>query len=325
MSGNKKNEPECPETSTVSQEWVDSFQYFSVLRSYFNDQLNYQFKSVGLKYPKKVGLLFLDNTDTDLVTDFLKKIETIRVDHVNGAKDFIRLIGSYSFSLFPQFQTTESINTATDALQSGQIILMFEDEPTLIIGPAVFLYFFRKPVTGSGLSAGILLRVFALAFAIFLPAMYIAITSFQYYSVPLKLFFMLAESRIKAPFSPVVEVIFIEFILEIFREGIVRLNTPVYTIGVLGALAAAAGIAVAGLVTPITVIFCGLAELATLVLPIRDLIATIRCVKWGSIIMTALFGILGTAITASLTVVLLVSAEFSGFPYLQIGKSIRRR
>jgi spore germination protein len=298
-------------------EWLASSGNFVTLKNYFGDQLKCLSCLVSSKYPSSVGLIFIQGvTDCELVAEFSRRILAIRVERLSG-----------TYWIFPGFQMTQQPKSAAVALQRGQILLALKDEPLLAIAPATFLFFFQKPGSdwNQWLSVGLLLRVGAFALAAFLPALYMALISYQYYAVPLQLFFLVAESRLKAPLPPLIEVLLLEALLEMFREGAAKVSNPVgIVIGTLGGLLAAAGIAAVGLVSPIAALFCGTAQLAALVLPIKDLLATIRWLKYGSIIMAAIFGVLGAVITASLTVVHLVSLGLSDWPYLQSGDRIKR-
>jgi spore germination protein len=275
-----------------------------------------------------VGLFFLEGVaDYGLVAEISRRIMAIRVEWLEGTEHLISLIGDRSYWIFPEFQMIQQPKSAAAALWCGQVILALKDEPMLVIAPAVFLSFFQKPGSnwGQWLSPGLILRVGAFALTVFLPALYMALISSQYYTVPLKLFFMLAESRIKAPFPPLIEVLLLEALLEMFREGAAKISNSADSVtGAFGGLLAAAGIAAASLVSPIAALFCGTAQLAALVLPVRDLLATIRWLKYGSIIMTAIFGILGAVITASLTMAHLVSLGLSDWPYIQSGDQIKK-
>ena len=68
-----------------------------------------------------------------------------------------------------------------------------------------------------------LLRFTGLFIAIFAPALYIAMISFHYEVIPLKLLLTIGESRAKIPFPPILEALLMELVLEMLREAAVRL------------------------------------------------------------------------------------------------------
>lgn len=70
-----------------------------------------------------------------------------------------------------------------------------------------------------------LLRFTGLFIAIFAPALYIAMISFHYEVIPLKLLLTIGESRAKIPFPPILEALLMELVLEMLREAAIRLPT----------------------------------------------------------------------------------------------------
>lgn len=64
-----------------------------------------------------------------------------------------------------------------------------------------------------------LLRFTGLFIAIFAPALYIAMISFHYEVIPLKLLLTIGESRAKIPFPPILEALLMELVLEMLRSG----------------------------------------------------------------------------------------------------------
>ncbi|HEX3046867.1 MAG TPA: spore germination protein, partial [Bacillota bacterium] len=79
-----------------------------------------------------------------------------------------------------------------------------------------------------------------------------------------------------------------------------------------------------GLVSPAAAAFCSTALLFSLVFPIEDLIYPTRTIMLVSIIMTAIFGVLGMVITASLVVAYLVSLKTADWQYLQTSLGLKR-
>ncbi|MCO6740561.1 spore germination protein, partial [Streptomyces sp. CHA15] len=80
-----------------------------------------------------------------------------------------------------------------------------------------------------------LLRGLAFIIATFLPALYIALISFNYEVIPLDLILSVGESRERVPFPPLLEAMLMELTMEMLREAGVRLPTPIgQTVGIVG-------------------------------------------------------------------------------------------
>ena len=81
-----------------------------------------------------------------------------------------------------------------------------------------------------------LLRFTGLFIAIFAPALYIAMISFHYEVIPLKLLLTIGESRAKIPFPPILEALLMELVLEMLREARFGFPPVGQTIGVVGGI-----------------------------------------------------------------------------------------
>src|SRR6185437_12290970 len=81
------------------------------------------------------------------------------------------------------------------------------------------------------------IRFIALMTAMFLPSIYIAMTNYHPEMIPTDLMLTIAAAREKVPFPTVIEVLLMEFSIELIREAGIRIpNVIGPTIGIVGAL-----------------------------------------------------------------------------------------
>jgi hypothetical protein len=154
--------------------------------------------------------------------------------------------------------------------------------------------------------------------AIILPSMYIAITNFHYYVVPLNLLIPLAEARAKIPFPPIVEVLFLEALVEIIREAAVRLPTYIgIAASVFASIVIGQAAVEASLVSSVLIVVVGTAAIASYVTPAFDMSMAIRILRFAFTIAATVFGVIGIVVMTSLTLVHLTSMESLGQPYFQ--------
>ncbi|MDW8803062.1 spore germination protein [Clostridium sp. A1-XYC3] len=158
----------------------------------------------------------------------------------------------------------------------------------------------------------------ALIIAILLPYMYISITSFHYYAVPLDLLIPLAESRARVPFPPIVEALILEFTIEMVREGAIRLPTYIGTsISVVAGLIIGQAAVEAGIVSNLLIIIVAATAIASYVLPSQDMAMAIRILRFVYMISASIFGIIGIVVSTALTFAHLTRIESLGQPYFQ--------
>ncbi len=172
---------------------------------------------------RSVSIAYKDGiVDKDLLSAILKKTSEIKEDSILNVNQLAQLMERNPISPFPQLLTTERPDEAASALLKGRVVLILDRSAEVVILPSNFLSFFQsiddyssRTLVGS---FNRILRVVAFFITLFLPGLYIAIISFNYEIVPLKLLISIGESRTRVPFDPLVEAIIMEITLEMLRE-----------------------------------------------------------------------------------------------------------
>ena len=161
-----------------------------------------------------------------------------------------------------------------------------------------------------------LLRFTGLFIAIFAPALYIAMISFHYEVIPLKLLLTIGESRAKIPFPPILEALLMELVLEMLREAAVRLPGPVgQTIGVVGGIVIGQAAVQAGIVSNVMVIVVSITAVASFIIPNLEMSAGVRILRFPMMIIASLFGVIGIMVGMSVIIIHILSMDSLGVPY----------
>jgi hypothetical protein len=208
------------------------------------------------------------------------------------------------------------------ALLEGRIAILQDGTPEVLIAPVNFVSFFQAMDDYSNLwTHGSFLRFFrfvALIITIMLPALYIAVTTFHYYAVPLNLLVPLAESRAKVPFSPIVEVLILEATVEMVREAAIRLPTYIGTaISVVAGLIIGEAAVQARIVSDLSIIIVAATAIASYVIPSFDMSMAVRILRFLFIIASSIFGIIGIVVCTALTIGHIIGMDSLGQPYFQ--------
>jgi spore germination protein len=150
----------------------------------------------------------------------------------------------------------------------------------------------------------------------FLPAIYIAVISFNYEIIPLDLLISIGESRERVPFPPIIEALVMEITLEMLREAGIRLPSPIgQTVGIVGGIVIGQAAVQAGIVSNIMVIIVASTAIASFILPSYDMASAIRLLRFPVMIAASMFGLIGIAIALMILVAHLISLESLGTPY----------
>ena len=289
-----------------------------------NDKLKFKTITLGVQTKQQVVVAYIEGiANMSIINSLFDKISDIKIDGLPAVGFIEQSIASHPHSLFPQFLSTERPDKAMAALLEGRAVVLQDGAPAALIAPVSFASFFQALddysnhwIAGSFMR---FIRIFsALFIAVMLPALYIAITSFHYYAVPLSMLVPLAESRARVPFPPIIEVLILEFTVEMIREAAIRLPTYIGTaVSVVAGLIIGDAAVRAGLVSNLLIVIVAATAIASYLIPSSDMAMAIRILRFTFIICASVFGILGIVVSSALTAAHLLTLESLGQPYFQ--------
>jgi spore germination protein len=297
-------------------------QNIAMIRRYITDrELKMKRLTVGRRGQTSVTIMFLADVANPRLIDALEeRIQKVDVDVILNAGELSELIEDDPFSLFPQFVSTERPDTAASQLMQGRCVIVVDRSPNVIIAPVTFLTFFQN-IDDYSIRWPIatflrLLRLFAFFTAAFLPAFYIAVVSYHFEIIPMKLLMTLGESRGQVPFPPFVEAILMEITLEMLREAGVRLPAPIgQTVGIVGGIVIGQAVVQAGLISNIMVIVVAFTAISSFILPNYDMVAAVRLIRFILMGLATAFGFVGLVVGLMIMIAHLLTLKSLGMPY----------
>lgn len=286
-----------------------------------NNNLKFKLLRVGTSSNQMLAIAYIQGiANQDILNDLYNKIKNIDFDGMIGTGYIEQLISTSPNSPFPQFLSTERPDKVMAMLLEGRFAIMIDGSPVSSIAPVSMFSFLQAPddynsnwIFGSFTG---LLRELAMLLALFLPGIYIALTSFHYYMVPLRLLIPLAESRERVPFPPYIEALIMELTIELIREASIRLPSYIVSaIGIIGGIIIGEAAVRAGLVSVLMIIVVAITAIASYTPPISDMGFAIRFFRFIVMIASATFGLIGILICLVLLIIHLLSLESLGQPY----------
>ncbi|RAV20388.1 spore germination protein [Paenibacillus contaminans] len=297
-------------------------QNIALIRRYLPDrELKITEHVVGKRGKTTVSLLYLgDVANLELLQELSRRIESVDTDSVINTGELVEFIEDNPYSPFPQFVLTERPDAAASQLLQGRFVAVVDRSPSVLIGPAGFSAFFQSvdDYSTRWMVATFIriLRFLGFLIAIFLPAMYIAVISFNYEVIPLKLLLSIGESRERVPFPPILEALLMEVTLEMLREAGIRLPTPVgQTVGIVGGIVIGQAAVQAGIVSNIMVIVVAFTAIASFIIPNYDMASAIRLIRFPMMLIASMFGIVGITIGLMTLIGHIIALETLGTPY----------
>ncbi|WP_175991372.1 spore germination protein [Bacillus sp. Marseille-Q1617] len=287
-----------------------------------NPQVTVKYATVGETTKTKYALIYISNlTDPDLLKTIENRISYIKADSIQSPGYFEEYLEDDSFSPFPQFLNTERPDRVAANLMEGRVALVMEGSPTVLLFPVTFFSFLQTTEdynNRSFISSFFrIVRLFSFIIALCLPAVYIAVISFNYEIIPVEIIFSIKSSLEYVPFPPLVEAAIMQLTLELLREASIRLPNPIaQTIGVVGGLVIGTAVVEANLVSNTMVIVVALTAISSFVIPSNELSTSLRILGFPLMLMAAFFGIFGIVIGLMIIFIHLSKIKSLGHPYL---------
>lgn len=277
--------------------------------------------NIGRYTETKVGILYMDSIAPDnLVKKIVADIKKINIDGIIDAS-YLKNTLENKKNLFPTVTLTERPDKASMSLLEGKIIIITDMSPYAIILPSFLVDFFhtvddyyQKDFNTTFIR---IIRAFAFLIAIFLPALYISITTRNYNLVPMKLLMVLKSGRTFVPFAAYIEALFMIVAFEILKESDIRMSaTTGSAVSILGGLILGDAAVSAGIVSPIMIIIIAISSIAGLIFPSNELVNVIRFYKIFILFLSAFFGMYGVVIGLIMLMTKLFSIKSYGYSYL---------
>lgn len=276
--------------------------------------------NLGTKTETKMGLIYMnDIVDKKLINDIEEKLKSINIDGIIDSsylKDKLE-----SDNLFPTVILTERPDKVSMALLEGKAVILVDMSSYAIILPNFFVDYFhtvddyyQKSFNTTFIR---IVRMFAFFIAIFVPAYYIAITTYNQDSCFLSLLLLLKVQRASVPFPATIEALFMILSFEVLRESDLRMSsTTGSAISILGGLILGDAAVSAGIMSPIMIIVIAISSIASFVFTSIELINAIRIYRIIFILIASILGIYGIYLGAVYLLFKLITLAPFNKPYL---------
>ena len=286
-----------------------------------NENLWLKEVTVGKRSNTRVGILFMkDICDERLVNEIEKRIKSIDIDSIADSSYIYEQITDNK-SLFPNILSTERPDLVSFKLLNGKIAIVVDNTPFVILMPAFFIEFFHTmdDYFQSGINATYMriIRIIAFIITVMLPAIYIALITFNHEVLPPSLLINFAMQKEGVPFPTILEALIMNVTFEILRETDIRAPSALGSaLSIVGALVLGDAAVNAGLVSPIMVIVIAITAISELIFSLNDVSNAVKIWRLIFIIFASLSGMLGVFIALILLVAELCSINSFGVPFM---------
>lgn len=295
----------------------------ALMRKYVkNPALHIETHTYGKKTNTSVSLVYLQNmVDPEILDEIKRKLEHISLDSVIGSNYISEYLTKESKSIFPLILNSDRPDVAAAQVLEGRVCILVDGTPFTLIAPAVFMQFFQSSddyyIKSESSELIRPLRILLFLLSLYIPAFYVAFTTFHKGLLPVNLLVGFSAQRELVPFPTVLEVLLVFILTEAIYEGSTRLPQNVtITISLFGAIIFGQASIEAQLVQPITLVIVSASFILSSIIPIASLSYATRSIKLSLILISALLGLYGIVLITFLLLVHLCYLRSFTVPYL---------
>lgn len=281
---------------------------------------------VGRRSGTNVALIYIkDIVNEDALNSIRQRIQAVDVDFTTSNGILEQYIEKNTYSVFPELFTTERPDVVEANLMEGKIAILQDGTPNCLTAPAVFIEFFQGPEDyyQKTLVANLtrILRYIALILIITFPSIYLTLIKFNVELIPLKFIVPITQSRVNIALPPFFEILSMEIIVELLREGGLRLPSKIaQTISIVGGIIIGDTAIQAKIVSPPTLLIVGITVVSTFLIPNYDMSLAIRFLRFPMLILANFLGIFGISVGWFLIITHLYNMDSFGVPYFALNK-----
>ena len=290
-----------------------------------SERLKSKTLEIGRLTKTKIGILYInDIVKKEIPIQIENKLKKIDIDGIIDSS-YLKYSLEDKYNLFPTIIQTERPDKCSMALLEGKCVIIIDNSSYALILPSLFLDFlhttddyFQKSFHTTFIR---LIRTIAFIISIFLPAIYISVTTRNYNLIPLPLLLTLKAGRSFVPFPAYMEALFMIICFEILKESDLRMSTnQASAVSILGGLILGDAAVSAGIVSPIMIIIIAISSIAGLIFTSYELENTLRFYKIFLLVLSTIFGIYGILIGTIFLLHQIINTKILNISYLSYDK-----
>ncbi len=279
--------------------------------------------TIGDLTKTSVVVAYIDGiAEQSLVEEVIDRLNKMEVEQLISSELIEELIDDEPYTPFPLIQNTERPDSAIGSLFEGRVVILVDHTPFVLIAPMTFWNGFEA--TGDVYERFIyvtfirLLRFLLLLVAVFLPSLYVALTTFHPKLIPTELLISIAAARENVPFPAIIEALTMELVFEALREAGLRLPKAIgQAVSIVGAIVIGQAAVEAGIVSAAMVIVVASTGIASFAIPKYNTEIALRLIRFPMLILAGVLGLFGVVVGFLVLMIHLVNLRSFGVAYFK--------
>lgn len=323
QKGRSIEQPETEITFRGSKEgFVESLNtnIFLLRKLIHSRNLVFEVVKVGKQSDTEICICYMNNIVNDEILKKVKnKINSISYGSMVNSGVLESFLSEKKYSLFPTVGNSEKPDKVASKILEGRVAIIINGSPVVLTVPYLFIEAIQTSddYTENFFYYTIIrfLRLLALFISMFLPALFVAILSFNQSIIPFNLLITISSSREGIPFPPFLECLLMLLTFEILKEAGIRMPRAVgQTISIVGAIVLGDAAVGAGITSPIMVIIIAITAITSFIVP--PFMKSVAILRILLIISANTLGLYGIALVGVIVFIYLCNLQSYNVPYL---------
>ncbi len=283
-------------------------------------RLRVELFQIGTRAQTDVSLMYLEDvTNKDLVRDIREKIKSFPLDiAAMGAQSMTEWIGQVKWNPYPIFRLTERPDVATAGLMEGQVVIVVDTTPEVMIGPTTIFHHIHHPDDYHNYpSVGLYMRIasfLGFLFSVFGPSLFIVLAA-EHDHLPKSLMFLGTPKPL--PLSLGLQFFITQVVIDLFERAVINTPSTLATaISIFAAIIFSQFAVMMNLLSPEALFFVGTAAVAQYATSSRELGSANRVSRLWMIVMAWGLGGKGLVIAAIVWLFVIWRTRAMAVPYL---------
>ncbi|WP_375104241.1 spore germination protein [Paenibacillus sp. RS8] len=295
-----------------------------IRRRYQSTNLKMETMVIGDVSKTKVAILYdISRVDHNVLAELREKMNTLKVDILQATGELEKFISSDKLRILPKSIITERPDRVVFNLSEGKVAILLDTTGYAIVLPSIFNDFFTSmddkiqfPIVGRFLK---LLRIIGVCMTLWLPAIYVTLTSYNPEIIRVQVALLISGSRATVPYPSFVEVLLMLMMMEFLTEASLRLPKAIGpTATTVGGLILGQAATAAGLVGNIMIILVSAVAISNFLIPLNMMSLSIRVLKYVFLIAAAVLGMVGVVVCVVGFAMYLCNQRSFGQPYFRL-------
>lgn len=291
-----------------------------IRRKIKNSNLKIEKMTVGKQTKTEICIIYINGIVNEKIVQEVKdRIGRIETDSILESGYIESFIEDAPYSLFPTVGNSEKPDIVCAKLMEGRVAVLTDGTPFVLTVPYLFIEAFQnsedyysRPYLATFIRW---LRWLSFFISTFVPALYVAITTYHQELLPTSLLISIASANEGSPFPTIVEALLMQVAYEILREAGLRLPKAVgQAVSIVGALVIGDAAVSAGLVGAPMVVVVALTGISSFVVPALTDVTTVT--RFALLILSGFAGMYGVMLGFAGFLIHQLSLRSFGVPYM---------